>query len=163
MQPEIRTLSARKLVGKRIRMSYSNNRTSELWRSFMPRRKEIRNTSGSDLYSLEVYEAAFFDNFNSAREYDKWAAIAVTDFNAVPPEMEKMTLSGGLYAVFLYRGPASAAANFYQAIFAAWLPNSAYILDQRPHLAIMGAKYQGEDPASEEEIWIPIQPRVGKP
>ena len=39
----IELLVAKKLIGKRLSMTWQNNRTAELWRSFMPRRKEIKN------------------------------------------------------------------------------------------------------------------------
>jgi AraC family transcriptional regulator len=69
-------------------------------------------------------------------------------------------LNEGLYAVFLYKGAASAAAPFYQYIFQTWFPNSEYLLDNRPHFEILGEKYKNNDPASEEEIWIPIKPKT---
>ena len=72
MQPRIETLKAKRLIGKRIRMSFSNNRTLELWRSFMPRRNEIKNCTGPDLYSIEIYEPDFFNNFNPEKEFEKW-------------------------------------------------------------------------------------------
>jgi AraC family transcriptional regulator len=157
MQPRIVTLNEKKLIGKRIKMSFSNNKTYELWRSFMPRKKDIRNVISSDLYSIEVYGRAFFDNFSPETEFEKWAAVEVTDFNTVPDDMESITLSGGLHAVFLYQGPASAASKLYQYILGTWLPGSDFLLDNRPHFALMGPKYKNEDPNSEEEIWIPIK------
>jgi AraC family transcriptional regulator len=159
VEPKIATLREKKLVGKHLKMSFSNNRTFELWRSFMPRRWEIANNISSDLYSVEVYEPAFFENYNPEKEFDKWAAIEVMDFNTVPDEMETLILPDGLYAVFLYTGPASAGSNLYRYIFETWLPNSDFFLDNRPHFALMGEKYKNEDPNSEEEIWIPIKPK----
>ena len=38
MQAEIKIIPQKKLIGKRLTMSFANNRTAELWRSFMPRR-----------------------------------------------------------------------------------------------------------------------------
>jgi AraC family transcriptional regulator len=43
----------------------------ELWKSFMPVKKEIKNVIGSELYSIEVYERLFFSNFIPEREFDK--------------------------------------------------------------------------------------------
>jgi AraC family transcriptional regulator len=63
----------------------------------------------------------------------------------------------GLYAIFLHKGPASQGLKTYNYIFLNWLPESGYVLDDRPHFAIMGPKYLHEDPASEEEIWIPVK------
>jgi AraC family transcriptional regulator len=71
--------------------------------------------------------------------------------------MESFTLKGGLYAVFLHKGAASTGQKTFQYIFEMWLPNSGYLLDNRPHFEILGAKYKNEDPNSEEEVWIPIK------
>ena len=158
MEARLETILSKKLVGARTRMSFINNRTFELWRSFMPRRKEIKNAVRPDLYSMEIYGPQFFARFDPAREFEKWAAIEVTDFNTVPGGLETFTLPEGLYAVFSYKGPGSAASRFVQQIFTDWLPKSEFRLDERPHFALMGAKYLNEDPNSEEELWIPVKP-----
>jgi AraC family transcriptional regulator len=49
------------------------------------------------------------------------------------------------------------APKTFQYIFGTWLPNSEYVLDNRPHFEILGEKYKNDDPTSEEEIWIPIK------
>ena len=157
LEPRIEKREETKLIGKRMLMSFSNNRTFELWQSFMPRRKEILNNIGSELYSMQIYEPLFFTNFNPNTELEKWATVAVTDFETIPDGMEAFTLPGGLYAVFLYKGAASAAAETFQYILVSWLTNSVYELDNRPHFEILGEKYKNEDPNSEEEIWIPIK------
>jgi AraC family transcriptional regulator len=106
-----------------------------------------------------VYEPLYFNNFNPQSEFDKWAAVEVTDFDTIPEEMEMITLPAGLYAVFLHKGPASAGPKTYQYIFGTWLPNSDFLLDSRPHVAVMGEKYKQEDSGSEEELWIPVKPK----
>ena len=155
MQPRFETSTEKKLVGERIEMCFSDNRTFELWRSFMSRRREIQKGTCSDLYSVEVYDKQFFDVFNPERKFEKWAAIEVAEFDNVPDGMETMILPRGLYAIFLHKGPASAGASTYEQIFRVWLPNSDWMLDDRPHFALMGEKYKKEDPSSEEDIWIP--------
>lgn len=157
MQPRIQSISEKKLVGKRVRMSLTNNRTTELWQSFMPHRKEIINPVGIDMFSLRVYDPQYFANFNPGAEFDKWAAIEVSDYNSIPPGMETLTLPAGLYAVFNYVGAASAGGPFFQHIYGTWLPNSEYRLDNRPHFEVLGEKYKNESPDSEEEIWIPVK------
>lgn len=158
MQPQIETLAARKLVGRRIQMSYNKNKTQELWQGFMPERKTIPHQIGTNLFSVEVYpNPSFFQTFNPSANIEKWAAIEVTNFNNVPPNMETLLLPGGLYAIFTYRGKASEAFNFFGHIYTIWLPNTNFALDNRPHFAIMGEKYKNEDPDSEEEIVIPIK------
>jgi AraC family transcriptional regulator len=126
----------------------------------MPRRKEIKNNIGPELYSVELYEPDFFENFNPQREFEKWAAIEVTDFDSVPAGMETFNSPAGLYAIFLYKGAASKGAETYRYIFGKWLPDSDFILDERPHFAVMGEKYKNEDPDSEEDLWIPVKYKV---
>lgn len=158
MEPRIENLAEKKLVGKKVTMSFSDNKTGELWQSFMPERRKIDNSIGIELYSLEIYPPNYFNPFNPQTEFEKWAAVEVSDFDTIPPEMEPLSVPAGLYAVFLYKGPASAAPETYQYIFGTWIPSSAYTLDDRPHFAVMGEKYKNEDPDSEEELWIPIRP-----
>jgi AraC family transcriptional regulator len=156
MQPRIETLKDKKLIGKRITMSLVNNKTGELWKSFMPRRREIINNLTNDLISMQVYKPTHFSNFNPANEFEKWATVEVADFDNVPGEMETFTLTRGLYAVFEYKG-SSNDPGIFQYIFGTWIPNSNYLLDDRPHFEALGEKYKNADPDSEEEIWIPIR------
>lgn len=157
MKSRIETLPEKKLIGKKMKMSLSNNKTAELWKSFMPRRKEIQNCIDTNLYSMQIYDPLYFNNFDFNTDFEKWATIEVTDFDKVPEEMEPFTLTSGLYAVFTHKGDASTAPKTFQYIFTTWLPNSNYILDNRPHFEILGEKYKNNDSTSEEEIWIPIQ------
>jgi AraC family transcriptional regulator len=160
MEPRIETLKAKKLVGKKLKMSLADNKTGELWRSFMPRRREIKNNLNSELFSMQVYDPSYdFKNFNPAAEFEKWAAIEVTDFDSIPADMEQFELQGGPYAVFIHKGAASRGPETFTYIFGSWLPNSDYLLDNRPHFEILGEKYKNDDPDSEEEIWIPVRPK----
>jgi AraC family transcriptional regulator len=159
MNPRIETIQEKKLVGKKLTMSYANYRIGELWSSFMPRRKEITNNLSNELVSLVLYNSNHFNYFNPTNEFERWAAVEVEDFANVPAEMETFVLSSGLYAVFHYIGSTDGIASFYQNIFTVWLPNSEYELDHRPHFEILGEKYKNNDPLSEEEFFIPIKPR----
>jgi AraC family transcriptional regulator len=160
IHPVIKTSSPKKLIGKRLRMSLANSKTMELWRSFMPRRKEIKNSVSSELVSMQVYlKPVDPKNFDMTAEIDKWAAIEVNSFETIPEGMESFELPGGLYAVFTYKGATSAAASTFQYFFCTWLPASKYELDHRPQFEILGEKYKNEDPDSEEDIWIPVRLR----
>lgn len=139
-------------------MSMADNRTAELWRSFMPLRKNISNAIGTDLISMQVYPAAYsFSNFDINAPFDKWAAVEVSDFDVVHDGIETFTIPAGEYAVFIYKGNPIHAAPFFQYIFGTWLPASEYELDARPHFEVIGEKYKNNDESSEEEIWIPIK------
>ena len=157
MTPRIETTSEKKLVGKRMTMSYADYKVGELWRSFMPRKKEISNNLTNELISLVVYSKTHFADFKTTNEFERWATIEVADFDNVPDEMETYILPSGLYAIFHYIGLSTGISSFYQNIFNVWLPNSEYVLDDRAHFEVLGDKYKNNDPLSEEEIWIPIQ------
>ena len=159
MEPRLVTLKEKKLVGKRLIMSLANNRTGELWRSFRPRRAEITNNLNRDFVSMSIYGPGHFAEFEPTDEFEKWAAVEVNGFNDVPADMNTFILPGGLYAVFDYRG-SSSDSTIFQYIFTTWLPKSPFELDARPHFEILGEKYKNKDSDSEEEIWIPLKPRV---
>jgi len=156
MKPRIETISKKKLVGKQLTMSFDDYKVGELWKHFMPRRKEITNNLTSDLISMTVYKPTHFADFKTTNEFTKWAMVEVSNFDNVPKEMQTYILQGGLYAVFDYKG-LNTDHSIYEYIFGTWLPSSAYHLDDRPHFEILGDKYKNNDPASEEEIWIPIK------
>lgn len=156
IDPEIKVLTEKKLVGQKLTVSYSQHNVSDLWKSFMPRRKEILHIMNSDLISMAVYGPLFFDDFSMNTNFEQWAAVEVSDFDSIPDKMDKYLLGGGLYAVFNYKGPSSDTSVF-KYIFEKWLPNSGFLLDDRPHFEILGEKYKNDDPDSEEEIWIPVR------
>lgn len=156
MEPRVEILNEKKLVGKRLTMRLTDNKTGELWRSFMPRRKEITNNLSNDFISMAIYKPTYFTDFKPTNDFEKWATVEVTDFECVPKEMETFTLPAGAYAVFDHKG-SSTDNSIFQYIFGVWLPNSVYLLDDRPHFEVLGNKYKNADPDSEEEIWIPIR------
>ena len=159
MNPRIAILPEKKLIGKRLKMSLTDNKTFELWKSFIDERKKILNSTGVELYSIQIYEPSYFLNFNPKTEFEKIAAIEVTDFKTIPDTMETFILNSGLYAIFLHKGAASTGEKTFNYIFQTWLPGSDYLLDNRPHFEILGTKYKNDDPDSEEEICIPIKPK----
>lgn len=159
MQPQFVSIEPKKLLGVCLEMSLAENRTGELWRSFMPRLKEIETRIGSNLYSLQVYDEDYFQQFDPRREFEKWALAEVKNFSLIPDEMEPFELPGGLYAVFQHKGMGT---EIFQYIFSEWLPKSGYLLDNRPHFEILGEKYRQGSPDSEEEIWIPVKEKVMK-
>lgn len=158
MTPRIETSTEKKLVGKQLTMSFANYKIGELWRSFLSRRKEITNNLTSDLISMVIYKPTHFTDFKPTNEFEKWATVEVLDFENIPDEFDKFVLPSGLYAVFSYKG-LNTDHSVFQYFFETWIPNSEYMLDDRPHFEVLGEKYKNNDPTSEEEIWIPILPK----
>lgn len=159
MTPRIETINEKKLVGKKLTMSFANYRVGELWQTFMPRRKEIKNNLTGDLISMVIYLPTHFANFKPTNEFERWAAVEVAGFDSIPNEMETFVLPGGLYSVFDHKGDTKEITKTFQYILGTWLPASDYILDNRPHFEVLGDKYKNNDANSEEEIWIPIKPK----
>lgn len=157
--PRILTSESKKLIGMKLNMSLTQMKIAELWGKFMPRRHEISRPVSSDLISMAMYAPHHFSAFNPSREFERWAAVEVETVDALPEGMESFDVPGGLYAIFDYRG-SSADPSIFQYIFGKWLPQSDYLLDQRPHLEILGEKYKNNDPDSEEEIWIPVKQKL---
>lgn len=140
-------------------MSFAKFELAQLWQAFMPLRKSIENPVNSDAISLAIYQPEHFENFDPTRSFEKWAAVEVSDWANIPEGLETLSLPGGKYAVFHYKG-SSTDTSIYQYIFGSWLPQSDFELDQRPHFEILGSKYRNNDPESEEEIWIPIREKT---
>jgi len=156
MTVRIEDLTPQMLVGQRLAMSLANNRTGELWKRFMPLRHTIKNVVGNDLFSIQIFNDVFtYDNPHAT--FEKWAAVPVTDFTAVPPNLEALVIPAGRYAVFLYQGSSAEGYKAFDYIFNRWLPAAEYEIDHRPHFELLGKNYKNNDPASEEEIWIPVK------
>ena len=151
-------IAEKQLIGRNRTMSLAANTTPELWRGFMQQRATLPPPVGGVLYSLQIYPADYFTDFRLERPFKKWAALEATAKFGLVAGFEKLTLPGGLYAVFLHQGPASDGPATFRYIFGTWLPSSGYALDDRPHFEVLGAKYKNEGPDSEEEIWVPIRP-----
>lgn len=156
MEPRIETLAPKKLVGLHLSMNLVQNKTGQLWRQFAPRINEIGNRVTADKISMQIYPTDYYSAFSPARQFEKWATVEVSEFENIPKGMESFDLIGGLYAIFDYKG-SSADTTIYQYIFSEWIPNSAFVVDDRPHFEVLGKNYKNNDPNSEEEIWIPIK------
>lgn len=155
--PEIRLSPARILTGISIRTSLANDKTVELWRRFMPGKKEIKNRISEDLLSVQLYdELPDGENFNALTPFTKWAAAEVSAAGNCPQGMDNLVIPEGLYAVFLHIGGPARAAESFTFIYRDWLPSSGFRLELRPTFEVLGEKYSNNSPDSEEEIWIPI-------
>lgn len=162
MKPRIEEITAKKLIGMRIKTSLAENKTAHLWQKFMSRKDEINSQKNSGYFSVQIFpEDLSFKDFDDKVIFEKWAAVEVKDVDKIPEDMETHALSAGKYAVFIHHGPVSAFGETLNYIFGIWLPNSDYLLDNREHFEIMGEKYFGPThPDSEEEVWIPIKDKL---
>lgn len=156
MTPRIVQLQEKLLLGKQLSMSLVQNKTAQLWGQFAPQIKEIVGRVSQDKISLQVYPSDYYQNFSPQKEFVKWAAVEVDNLSNIPKGLESFVLKEGLYAVFDYKG-SSSDPSIFNYIFTQWIPNSDYVVDNRPHFEVLGEKYRNNNPESEEEIWIPIK------
>ncbi len=155
--PLIKKIPEKRLIGIRLEMSLAENRTAGLWKSFMPKVKEINHKVNSDLFSVQIYNPFLnFKEFTPTTVFEKWAAVLVKNINTIPDGMESFVIPEGKYAVFIHRGTPDKFHKMSQFIFKEWLPNSKYQLDDRPHFEIMDVNYRPNDPNAEETVWIPV-------
>ena len=162
IQPEIKIIPAKKLVGLSMDMSLVDDKTFQLFSTFMPRRKEIVGANDKAVLDLKIYPEGYFQHFNPARRFTKWALVEVDALEHIPDGLALFHLSGGRYAVFAQRR-ASQSNRIFEYIFSEWLPGSEFVLDNRPHFDILSAGPKRNDPDAEEEIWIPIASKPKMP
>jgi len=157
MEPRIEILEPKKLIGIPMEMTLTDNKTGMLWQTFMPRRNEVKMRSTKDYISMQIYGKNW--NFSPRKPFTKWAAVEVSEFSEVPSGMKTHILNGGLYTVFMHKGPAATAPKTMEYIFLNWLPESAYKLDEREHFEVLPEGYNPVYEKANEEIWIPIKKR----
>lgn len=156
-EPKIVYSEARICVGMRLESSLTLDRTRVLWQRFGPRIKEIKYKVGPEKISLNVYPASYFQSFQPSTTFMKWALVEVSSAEIIPEHCERFIIPQGEYAVFRYQG-LNTDKSIFQYIFETWVPQSGFQLDNRPHFEVLGNNYANNDPASEEDIWIPIRP-----
>ncbi len=157
IEPEILIIPEKIMLGMSLEMSLINNKTGELFRSFMPKRKEITTAKDAFTLDIRVYPQDYYHDFNPSKTFEKWAAVEVTSYGEIPSGMRSMVIPEGLYAKFHYKG-ISPNPSLFQWIFTQWVPHSGYRIDHRPHFDILGPQTKLNDPNSEEDICIPIIP-----
>jgi len=159
LTPEIIEIPEKLLVGMRLKMSYTKDLTQKLFGEFMPLHKQVLHAANQGFFAVHIYEDDFqLQHFTPHTIFEKWAAVEVTAFETLPPNMESLTIPSGKYALFVHKGLGATFPQTIQYIYQEWLPNAPYEYDNRPYFERMGEKYYGfENPESEEEIWVPIK------
>jgi AraC family transcriptional regulator len=142
------------LTGYHQPMSLQADTTADLWRQFQQYLRAQPGASSAVRYSVQLYKPGYFAAFNPATIFEKWAAVVATESL---PGLETLELPSGLYAVFGYCGPASAAPAVFGYIVGTWLPSSHYALDERPHFEKLPPGYRPDSPSAQEEIWVPVR------
>ncbi len=150
MKIEIVELPSRRLIGRSISMSFVENKTGQLFGSFMPMTKRLKMKSAI-IYDVRVYPPNYHLRFDPTRTFVKWVAVDAID-DPADVGLQSIDIPAGRYAVFSeVSGP-----EVFQYIFSEWLPSSGYQLDDRPHFDEL---IPGEQPGTtqSESYYIPIK------
>ena len=79
MEAKIVDFKEKTLVGQSLQMSLADNKTPQLWRSFMPNKSLVKDTIGTDLYSIQVYDKDLdFRDFTPHTIFTKHTKIEVS-------------------------------------------------------------------------------------
>ena len=132
-------------------MALDSDETPDLFRTFMPRRKEILHRSNEQVIDLKIYPPDYFKRIFISTPFLKWAVVEVDIFEKIPQGMERVDFLGGLYAMFQVPGT-QANHQVFTDIFSHWLPSSGFELDDRPHFDVLNF---GEN-NNFQEIYIPL-------
>ena len=151
------SLNPKHLIGMHSEMSFAQDRTRELWQRFIPRQKEVVDRVDTNYISMQVFGNSNGRAIDPGQPFTKWATVEVSEGADIPEDMEAYLLSGGLYAVFIHKGPAAAFRKTFGYIFGTWLPASEYERDNREQFEVLPEGYSPVDPEAEEEIWIPVK------
>mgnify|MGYP000698795964 CR=1 FL=1 len=155
--PTIIEIKGKTLIGMSKSMSYTQDKTKELWQGFGPRIKSISHKKDNLMYSVNIYPTDFHENsIDPDKRFVKWAAIEVNQ-KEKQEGLDFLEIESGKYAVFLHKGTADNFRPLMEFIFNDWIPNSEYELDHRPHFEVLRPGYMPDDPNAEEEVWIPIK------
>ena len=153
--PQMIELAQKKLVGISRDMSRVDDKTPDLWRAFMPRRKEVVGRVSDEYMSMQVYPNGPQQIADPTANFTKWAVVEVQDHDHQPEGMAPYVLQGGTYAIFVHNGPATDMSTILY-IFQEWLPASEYTLDDREHFELLPENYDAFDANAREEIWVPV-------
>jgi len=159
----LKNIDAKHMAGMNIGTSPANSNAHQIWKAFMPRRKELSGPEDDVFYSLQDYPDNYpWEAFDPTATFTTWAAREINSNSDLPDGFSSTLIKGGLYAVWTHQGTAATISNDIMYFFSKWLPNSGYMLDKsRKHFEALGKDYLGPDnPESKEEVFIPILPNT---
>lgn len=126
----------------------------ELWRTLFGELAQLgRPLQRADDRRYTVIDNDVRDN-GAAPLY--WALIAVTSFSDVPASLERVTVEGGRFAVFVHQGMARDLAKTVAEIHTVWAPQISGLFASDREIFVYPPGY---DPISERaklEYWLPL-------
>ncbi len=154
-EPDIVTCDTRWIVALSQEFTMATrDQIPTLWHAFMNREFAVSDKVPGAVYGVSHGWTA--DTFSYGVGFETTSPEAAIPKGAIVIELVK-----GQYAVFQKRGPISGFPEAFDAIFADWLPGSAWRLVAGPVLE----RYPEDPDATEDarlyEIWLPVEAKDG--
>jgi len=136
-----------------VGITYFGNNTNgeipKLWEAFNKSYMDINQKSKSMLcYGICDGE------MDSQGRFNYIACAEVDNFNDIPEFMQTVVVPEGMYLVYTYRGAIKDLGEFYNDIFAKFIPASGHEIDNRPQLELYDERFIGN---GEFDIYVPIK------
>ncbi len=150
LSPTMRSADQILAVGRRARFSFAT--TSEiaaLWRTFAPQIGSIEHTS----QPIPIGVMADLDDEGG---FTYACAVEVTDFAAVPSDLQRLRVAPSRYAVFRHLGHVSQLRQTYLAIWDEWFPQSGHSPSAAPVIERHDPSFSVETGEGGLEIWAPV-------
>lgn len=160
LSPEIIYEPARTVAGLITRfisaMSPQSNNLETipaLWERFLPHCQNLPLAEpGLSLGVITCAEAS-----GESGELIYLAGVPVCADSPLPAELTVKQLPGGLYARFTHSGTLSEIGETMRRIYVEWLPDSGYLLDERPELEFYDQRFRPDLGQTLFDVLIPIR------
>lgn len=149
MEAKVTSINEFKAVGITYFGNNINGEISKLWQVFNSRYNEIGSKNKSRL-CYGVCE----DMPDAEGRFHYTACAEVDSFVNIPEGMETKVVPAGKYAVYTFNGSLDKIGEFYDNIFAKWMPEAGYTVDARPQFELYDERYMDN---GEFDLYMPIK------
>lgn len=137
-------------AGLAHRFEYGNmDGMPALWQRFRPYIGNVPNEVKGSAYGLVTA--------SDADGFDYVAAVEVTSFSDLDPELTKVSVQARHYAVFTHKDHISAIRTTMRAIWSDWLPRSGRQLEESPTIERYGPEFDPRSGNGGLEVWLPVK------
>lgn len=153
MEPKVKNIEPRKIVGMKYEGVVGHPNLSKLWDNINSRTKEIKNKIG------DGYGICMAGDEKDGDFYIEYiAGFDVSSYEDIPDKMHRYDLSGGKYLVFEHKGHVSKTPDTFEYIYGTYLPKSDYEKDDsRPDIEYYSEEFNPQSKDSKFYIYIPIK------
>jgi|GEM_PF-2235119 len=128
-----------------------------LWRAFGPQISEVSNAVTDACYGM-------IGASNPDGDVDYLAGIAVTSFEGLDKDFDRMVVPDQNYLVVTHEGDVANIANTWNWIFAEY-PKSlgleiVEVFAMTPEFEVYDQRYNAQTAEGEIDIWVPVKPEI---